>query len=168
MERELNASSIECNGFFYNETKKDQAGTKLNKEVTRICHKSFGDQKEKATDSPHALKIPIVFKVTKCAKQKQCEVSVAGWGMFKDWRSKKQQESDKIAKKYASLCYKYGKPFLDQLAELQKWNIPKSREEKIQRDKRQVKMCWNFRNAGWDSIVRDTIAKFRFQIARKA
>jgi len=133
--------------------------------VKRICQSALGPRK-KATDSPHAFKIPVVFKVTKCAKQKKCDVKIAGWGMFKDWRSREQQANDKLTQSYDALCAKYSAPILKTFN--MAFPISESRKQMIANAKTQSRMCWKFRNAGWDSIVRDTIAEFRFEIARKA
>jgi len=152
---------IECDGFYYNSKK-----THAMQAIKRICHSALGARK-KATDSPHALKIPVVFKVTKC-KQEKCDVKIAGWGMFKDWRSREQQANDKLTQSYDALCAKYSAPIFQNITKMLRVPIDPSRKEMIANAKKQIGMCWKFRNAGWDSIVRDTIAEFRFEIARKA
>ena len=149
---------IECDGFHYDSKKAEP----LSAEVKKICQSALGERT--ATDSPHALKIPVVFKVTKCAKQEKCDVKIAGWGMFKDWRSQQQQKNDKLSQKYDKVCGELSVPTIKILKSI----IPlsESRKQSIADTKKQNTMCWSFRNAGWDSTVRDTIAKFRFKIAR--
>jgi len=161
LKEEVDLKPLHCDGYFYNSDKKNRGKTsELHAEAKKVCQSSLGPKPVTATDSPHALKIPIVFKVTKCAKPGSCRVEIAGWGMFKDWRSAKQRKYDKAAKKYDQRC--------GEIAERVVSVIPTSasRKQNIKNSIKQQEMCSEFRNFGWDASVRETIAKIRFNIAR--